>query len=735
MPLFGSPNVKKLEANRDVPGLIKTLGDQKSDVRDAAAEALGRIGAPAVEPLIAAFKDWDLRDAAAEALGRIGAPAVEPLIAALQDGDQDVREYAAGALGQGRDARSVDPLMAALKDQGILVRVAAAEALVRVGAPAVSPLIAAFHDENGEVRAAAAEALVHIGAPAVGPLIAALQDGNVRMVSDALVHIGAPAVGPLIAALQDGNVRAPAVGTLAHLGSPAVGPLVEALRDQNGDVRVAAADALDGLGWRPGSPAAGATYWAARGDWDECVQLGAAAVEPVMAVLRNIDPVVGRVATEALVKIGAAAVEPLMAILKDGGRGVLERIAAAEMLGRMGAPAVEPLVAALEDRDQGVLVRTYAAEALVRIGGPAVEPLVAAFGAGDQDTRKDAARTLGRIGDARAVEPLVAALRDRGQGVLERTYVTEALVAIGAPGVGPLMAAFGAGDRDTRKDAARTLGRIGDARAVEPLVAALRDRDQAIRRSATDALVKIGTPAVDSLIAAFKDPDVRKYAARALGRIGDPRALPPLSVGLKDERGAVRLAAAEGLVHIGAPAVEPLMAALRDGATGVRRNAAEALAMIGEPALEPLIAAFGDGDQDVRKYAAGALGRIGDPRARRVLRGARSDPDQAVRKIVREGLAGQALADKLRRVRVGMTEKTLTELFGRPAGTAAGATASGGSSTIVAAVPGQPPVPESWVFETEFGSFQVVVRQGRVAERPAGGLLGRLRPAWRTRGT
>jgi len=268
---------------------------------------------------------------------------------------------------------------------------------------------------------------------------------------------------------------------------------------------------------------------------------------------------------------------------------------------------------------------------------------------------------------------------------------------------------------------------------VEPLIAALKDGDQGIRRSATEALVKIGAPAVEPLIAAFKDQDVRKYVARALSRIGDPRATEPLSAGLKDQNGDVRTAAAEALGHIGAPAVEPLMAAFKY--QGVRRYATEALAHIGAPAVEPLMLALRDEDLDVRKYVARALGRIGDPRARKLLRGAKLDPDESVRKVATEGLAGQGLADKLRRIRVGMTEKALTDLVGPPAAAGNGTAAKGGSRVIGVAVPGEAMEPESWVFETEFGDFQVVIWHGRVAEPVAGRLLDRLRPAWRRRGT
>jgi WD40 repeat protein len=72
---FGPPNVEKLEAKRDVQGLIKTLGYKKDrNVRWKAVQALGEIGdARAVEPLRAALNDEDpaVREAAAEALRQI----------------------------------------------------------------------------------------------------------------------------------------------------------------------------------------------------------------------------------------------------------------------------------------------------------------------------------------------------------------------------------------------------------------------------------------------------------------------------------------------------------------------------------------------------------------------------------------------------------------------------------------------------------------------------------------
>jgi hypothetical protein len=59
----------------------------------------------------------------------------------------------------------------------------------------------------------------------------------------------------------------------------------------------------------------------------------------------------------------------------------------------------------------------------------------------------------------------------------------------------------------------------------------------------------------------------------------------------------------------------------------------------------------------------------------------------------------------------------------------------GGSSVSIVAVSDETLEQERWVFETEFGYFLVVMRYGRVAELLTGGLLDRLRPAWRAQST
>ena len=125
------PNIEKLKEKKDVEGLIKALRferDKGVDLIRDAVEALGKIGEPAVEPLIQALKDEDdgVRWSAAEALGEIkDARAVKPLVKALKDKYWYVRKQAAYALGDIGDARAVEPLIEALKDDEEEVREAA----------------------------------------------------------------------------------------------------------------------------------------------------------------------------------------------------------------------------------------------------------------------------------------------------------------------------------------------------------------------------------------------------------------------------------------------------------------------------------------------------------------------------------------------------------------------------------------------------------------------------------
>jgi len=215
------------------------------------------------------------------------------------------------------------------------------------------------------------------------------------------------------------------------------------------------------------------------------------------------------------------------------------RLRAVEALGKIGdARAVEPLIEVLKDEYEPIQ-RSAAAEALVNIGEPAVEPLIQAMKDSNNVLWK-AVWILGKIGDARAAESLISAMEDN---VDLRWKAAEALEEIGdARAIRPLILAMENNNINIRNKAVRVLGKIRDIRAVEPLIEALMDEDN-----------------IDDVGEAF-----RCAVAEALGKIGDLRAVEPLIEALKDYNEWVRWSAAEALENIGEPAVNPLIQALKD---------------------------------------------------------------------------------------------------------------------------------------------------------------------------
>jgi len=121
---------------RAVGPLVSGLSDPLPNVREAVVEALGGIGRPAVEPLIAELKrkNWEHQYSVGKALGGIGAPAVESVIAAVKDPDPEVRKSAAIALAYlATDSRAKDVLIAARKDGKLEIVAGASEFFIARG--------------------------------------------------------------------------------------------------------------------------------------------------------------------------------------------------------------------------------------------------------------------------------------------------------------------------------------------------------------------------------------------------------------------------------------------------------------------------------------------------------------------------------------------------------------------------------------------------------------------------
>ena len=133
-----------------------------------------------------------------------------------------------------------------------------------------------------------------------------------------------------------------------------------------------------------------------------------------------------------------------------------------------------------------------------------------------------------------------------------------------------------------RTKAAWALAAIGE-KSIPLLTNALRDNEESTRRRAGWALIKIGNPSVKLLISSLREINkfTRERVAQTLGWIGDERAVNSLLWALKDEEPSVVSAAAWALGRIGNPsALSELQSLVNNENIDIRENAIEAVKRI-----------------------------------------------------------------------------------------------------------------------------------------------------------
>ena len=320
------------------------------------------------------------------------------------------------------------------------------------------------------------------------------------------------------------------------------------------------------------------------------------------------------------------AVVPLVSVLRDGDRAV--RDAAIAALLTIGEPAVITLGACLSD--PVLSVQELASSVLATIADARVlTPLIAALKSPDWIVRMHAAKALGRIQDPGAVGSLVPLLQDKVKAVREEA--STALAAIGEAALSSLLAALTHAEWLMRLHAVEALGKTRSPEAVDPLLSVLfNDRDRAVREDSIRALGQIGDArAVEFLITAMKEPGLRPLAVEALGRIGDRCAVPVLIAvlekvdrpeisrpidGCGDQWDEERLTLGEAVRALGAirdeAAIPSLMKALRYTVT--RAEAADALTRFGSSVIAPLLAVLArESDDNIRYHVKDTLAKVG----------------------------------------------------------------------------------------------------------------------------
>lgn len=204
-----------------------------------------------------------------------------------------------------------------------------------------------------------------------------------------------------------------------------------------------------------------------------------------------------------------------------------------------------------------------------------------------------------------------------------------------------------------RMHAADVLGRNLDLDpdapdAVDALILALDDSDALVQNAATVALVGSGLrsrTAIPALVKTLGDtlhPRAREQAAEVLGSLGARAgavAIAALTSALGDSIAAVRMAAAEGLGKVGAPASTSLPRLARltaDSSSGVRLEAAKAATKIDPTSQESKSMLFNlmhDANSEVKLMAAQGIARdtTADTAAVATLAGLLRDPEAKVR--------------------------------------------------------------------------------------------------------
>jgi cyclophilin family peptidyl-prolyl cis-trans isomerase len=280
----------------------------------------------------------------------------------------------------------------------------------------------------------------------------------------------------------------------------------------------------------------------------------------------------------------------------------------------------------------------------MRLESPELRPvLVAAIASDDPRSRALAARGLGALRDASAVDILLPAVRDPDETVAQNAL--RALAAIGDPRGTAAAAAMLASTSDVvRRESLRALAVLPpDTSLRQRLVGLVADRDPWTRAAALSAIAQ--TDRGDfALVLSGMDADpvwwVRSALASTLGRLGDEMSIGILHGMLRDDDPRVLPAVLEGLRSArGKDALDTLQRYLDQPDLGVRVAAAEAIAELGAAgATAPLLGAWrrgladGPGELEARLAAVKAIAAQKDDAARAALSEvARDDPARAVR--------------------------------------------------------------------------------------------------------
>ncbi len=669
------PHQEVVYTGEDVKAQVAKLTATSASERRDAIKTLGKmkeqatIALPKLSTILIYSNDDSVKSAAAWALGEIGdQKAVAPLISALYD--EATRENAAEALGKLGDPRAIDPLITIQKNSSLTNR---AKKKTINALNAIDPdwkTNTAFAEGNKMLFSQVPQKRVQ-GATTLGD-----------MGSDA-----AEAIPRLIILLSDNDetVKIAVATALTKIGEPAKESLVTALISGDANESSNAANILKKIEWEPQNKLEKIKYIIATINDEELILLNKLVGKRLNVITQNSCETIAksrrRITPEHRPTTRSNIIKK--AIDRRGGTAPASRaenvtpnkksIAELFNINKFSPGRSNPLKSFKNKSKNNLHTET-------RVSSKEIAALLEKIRSADDKDKTKSVKKLGTIGKAAqsAVPQLVKMLSDKKLSVRRNAalalnllnwtpkntesvsyYIAvedwDKVVQYGAGAIGPLVNVLWDKYNYIRAKAVKSLGEIGDKRAIKPLVLMLDDEASFIRRFAMKALEKIGwfpvTPndklkyfiaykkwdmlermgsvAMESFIKLLIDGSVPESTRESFKVTLDKidlnwRKSKKYEAVLKstiDNTSASdvdkRKSALISLKIINSDAaVEAIVKTLTDKETSVKLDAVKALAdMKATKAINPLIKIINSNQtKKIRVAAINALGKIDDPR-------------------------------------------------------------------------------------------------------------------------
>jgi HEAT repeat protein len=601
-----------------VRGLLDALADaENAGKRNSSTEALVRVGAPAIPPIVARLHtegDVDVRLSLVNLLGDLrNIEGFNTLVGMLDtEGDINVASSVVSSLGKYRDATALPSLLRVLQRDDLWLKFHAIEALGEIGDRTALPKILPLYNEKS-LRKPVLEAIgkiADVGTVSFLLRIIAEEEKLNLTALRALVRIADASKPKIVEQAERLLIQRK---FRESFPKEKIAPLVEHLhatpkRDVKNFI-------LTFLGWS--------------GD------------ERVLPVLMNFleQPDTAEVAAQALIDFGQGAVPSILAALRNAEEDEIVALLL-RVINVIGGSESIPSILPFLDHDNA-MIRRLAIEILGDIADPvSLDYLLAKLDDSDVASQQAAVNSISALVVAfPEIKPdVLAKIRKLEASASVPMKLNSLSVFVNIQGEGyhdELLLASKDSDATIRQKAVSLMGKFSEERFADQLVLSLADESTAVRLAAINAIVRLRPEkGLEPLISSLEDTDVwiRTAAAQALGEYRHRDAIDPLIRHIETDVPPVRIAAIEALGKSGNERVKDvLFRCVYESDLEIRRAAILALGRIpGSEVFDYLMYAMTDADWRVRAAAATAVALRGDTTALPSLHAALEDPDTYV---------------------------------------------------------------------------------------------------------